>query len=664
MCGIFGFVSPQIHTTESPKRVLDGMFRLSETRGREAAGIALFGNGKVQVLKEARAASDFTQSDIYTRTLVHFSDAPLAAIGHSRLVTNGSMEENENNQPVVTDRTVGIHNGIVVNVDELWNAHSDLHRTSNVDTELIFRLIDKFCRNGSPLPEALGKAFSLLQGAASVAGFLQTHPYLFLASNTGSLYWAQHSENQNFYFASERYILETLFQSVLKKKEGESPMVHQLEAGEACLVHTENGKLHRFKIGSHPQFHMDDQPPAEIEVVTPSSQATQGQRGPVSFLSGGSVGEYNDSCPDLYGEGRLKRCSRCLLPETFPFIQFNSNGVCNLCVSWKPQKKAGKAELLAFVEKNKTQGTDADVIMPFSGGRDSCYGLHLLKEMGIKPLAYTYDWGMVTDIARRNMARMTGKLGVEHILVSADIAKKRKFIRQNLIAWLKRPSLGMIPLLMAGDKQFYYYANELIKKTGIQGVLYGAGNIYEKTYFKTGFCGVDEGFTDGTLKLSLLNQIRLLSYYGYQYLRNSAYLNSSIPDTLFAFYSSYMAPKNAAYLFHFLDWDEPTIMKLLKEEYDWESAPDTTSSWRIGDGTSAFYNYVYYRVAGFSENDTFRSNQIREGALSREEGLRLVQSENRPRWDAIKTYLNLVGVDYDECMNRVNEIIPHYTQHQ
>ncbi len=71
---------------------------------------------------------------------------------------------------------------------------------------------------------------------------------------------------------------------------------------------------------------------------------------------------------------------------------------------------------------------------------------------------------MVTDIARRNISRMCGKLGIEHILLSADIRTKRKNIRKNVLAWLKRPSLGTIPLFMAGDKQFFYFANKLQNK--------------------------------------------------------------------------------------------------------------------------------------------------------------------------------------------------------
>ena len=95
-------------------------------------------------------------------------------------------------------------------------------------------------------------------------------------------------------------------------------------------------------------------------------------------------------------------------------------------------------------------------------------------------------------------------------------------------------------------------------------------------------------------------------------------------------------------------------------QYNWETAIDTKSTWRIGDGTSAFYNYVYHRTAGFSEHDTFRSNQIREGQLSRSEALRAAESENAPRYPNIKWYLDAVGVDFDDCIDRINNMTPLY----
>ncbi|MGE0233414.1 MAG: hypothetical protein AB7S46_16675, partial [Flavobacteriaceae bacterium] len=87
-----------------------------------------------------------------------------------------------------------------------------------------------------------------------------------------------------------------------------------------------------------------------------------------------------------------------------------------------------------------------------------------------------------------------------------------------------------------------------------------------------------------------------------------------------------------------------------------EKAPDTSTTWRIGDGTAAFYNYVYHTVAGFSEHDTFRSNQIREGQMSRPEALALIEDENRPRYANIKWYLDAVGLDFADTIRAVNAI--------
>lgn len=46
------------------------------------------------------------------------------------------------------------------------------------------------------------------------------------------------------------------------------------------------------------------------------------------------------------------------------------------------------------------------------------------------PITYTYDWGMVTDLGRRNISRMCSELGVENITVAADIKKKEKILQK------------------------------------------------------------------------------------------------------------------------------------------------------------------------------------------------------------------------------------------
>jgi hypothetical protein len=284
----------------------------------------------------------------------------------------------------------------------------------------------------------------------------------------------------------------------------------------------------------------------------------------------------------------------------------------------------------------------------------------VVKELGLKPIAFSYDWGMLTDLARRNQARMCGKLGVEHILVSADIRKKRQNIHQNVHAWLKRPDLGTVPLFMAGDKQYFYYANLLMKQNNLNPSILGE-NLLETTNFKSGFCGIRPKFKKGnTYSLSMFDKYKMIAHYGIQYLLNPAYLNSSLFDTLDSFKSYYIIKHRNLNIYNYLKWDEKTIKEVLINQYGWETDPGTISTWRIGDGTAAFYNYIYYMVAGFTENDTFRSNQIREGDLTREKALELSKNENKPRWDSIQWYCRTIGIDFESSINTINNITTLY----
>ena len=119
---------------------------------------------------------------------------------------------------------------------------------------------------------------------------------------------------------------------------------------------------------------------------------------------------------------------------------------------------------------------------------------------------------------------------------------------------------------------------------------------------------------------------------------------------------SFLQKKDYFHIFDYYRWDEDQVNDILIKNYDWETAIDTSATWRIGDGTAGFYNYVYFTVAGFTEHDTFRSNQIREGQLTRKKALELVKEENRPRYQNIRWYLDTIGIDYDLAINAINNI--------
>ena len=136
---------------------------------------------------------------------------------------------------------------------------------------------------------------------------------------------------------------------------------------------------------------------------------------------------YDISDRDYPDYESLKICTKCLLPHTFPYIEFDSSGVCNYCKNHRAQGHRDHERIKELV-KDFPKSPNAQVRLHcwIVARRDSCYGLHYLKkELNLNPIAFTYDWGLVTDLARRNILEC-GELGIEHILISADIKKKRE----------------------------------------------------------------------------------------------------------------------------------------------------------------------------------------------------------------------------------------------
>lgn len=665
MCGIYGVVvQPQAKVNWTTiEEISMSLALLSTSRGKEASGFACQTEESINFIKEAVSASKLLGGRNYQRVIKiareQFSSTkqkPVAIMGHSRLVTNGTQYRHDNNQPVHYGSMLGIHNGIVTNVDKLWQKHKDLKRETELDTEVLLALLRQYLQQSGKLVQSIRKVYTEMEGAASLALFFSDLDKIVLVTNTGSLYTALLPEQGMLLFASEKYFLTQLagdpkFRNLLHPSQIKNQKAF---SGRVIDLHTLESLEFGLNEGESSEQKMElKKEPRQIHDLTNFSELV-----PETPIK--PVKTYHETFTDQYPENRkkvdaLRRCTKCVLPETMPFIEFDEEGVCNYCRGYKAQQPLGEEALRRDLEPWLSHTDDPDLLITFSGGRDSSYGVHYVaKVMGLHPVTYTYDWGMITDLGRRNQMRMCGKLGLENILVSADLAVKRANIRKNVEAWLKTPELGTIPLFMAGDKQYFYYANKVGQQTGCKMVML-CENPFEATFFKYGFCGIKPNF-DGEhiYSLSLADKVKMATYYLGQYLRNPAYLNSSMLDTLGAYASYYLIPHRFINFYNYILWDEETINKALISEYNWETASDTKSTWRIGDGTASFYNYIYYTMAGLTENDTFRSYQVRENMLTREEALAYVQRDNQPRYESIAWYCDLIGIDFNHAINTIN----------
>lgn len=670
MCGIFGIITREDckFSTAFIKKTLVEVASISLARGKDSSGI-VFKNSFSKTIKLIKGDIPITEllnnkqyNQLFNESILEFkTNGSFQAIGHARLVTNGSQLKDYNNQPVIKNGIIGIHNGIIVNDKKLWENNPDLKQEFDIDTEILLSLINKGISISDILPHAINKTLGLIEGTASCALMFDDRNELALFTNNGSLYYVYSDEI--LLFASEEYFLKT----VCEKNGLKIPISH-LKANEGAILNIPKFELLKFNSEQSSYFNYSSVKHDNYNVHKITLRGNFDKEvviDPMEFINRSKEPHLLNLLENnLLAISKLKRCTKCILPETFPFIEFDEKGVCNYCTNYKPQKQVQNFDALKeLVNKYKRKDGSPDCIVPFSGGRDSTYSLHIVKkELNLNPIAFTYDWGMVTDLARRNIARVCGRLGVENIVVSADIKWKRENIRKNIEAWLKNPDLGMIPLFMAGDKYFFYFCDQVKKQTGIDLNIWGINNL-ENTNFKTGFAGLPPQFDKKRIySLSVFNQLKLFGFVGKNIFKSPGYINQSMVDSLGSFAVRYLSPKKDYFhLFDYYKWDEQELETLIEKEYHWEKAIDTDSTWRIGDGTASFYNYIYYTVAGFTENDTFRSNQIREGMILRDEALKKVNIENEVRYETMRWYLEIIGVDFTETIKIINRIPKLYS---
>lgn len=627
MCGIYGIISQKKPLILSEQQVqIKTLFQYSLSRGSEAAGLAIYTSREIHLLKTNKAVKKILKSKSYQELSEKLKSAQvLTIIGQTRMATHGSSNNQQNNQPVISDgRTlIGVHNGLIINGEKF---RTNLNSTE-LDTKLFLDYLEKkitSIKNKQELRQIFLDIVQQVEGVLNIAIMLPTHQQIWLYSNNGSLYCLQ---KDNFvYFASEKSTLESMFKIKPQQVKNE-------------LLCFDIGNTQKIKVTDHSLLSKKNDP-----------------------TNKNSLKKLQSHTINQKLIANIQRCSRCILPITTPLINFDRTGICNYCHEHQPIKNQGEAALESILSKYRRTDGQPDCLVAFSGGRDSSYGLHLLKtKFNMNPIAFTYDWGMISDLGRRNQARMLDKLEIEQVLVSADLAKKRKHIRQNILAWLKKPDLGMVPIFMQGDKDCEYYTDQAAKKYQLPLVIYCRGNELEKEEFKAGYCGIKDADPGGVIHhLSWKNKLKLLTYYTKQYFLNPSYINDSMFDVAFGYFSTYIKPHNYLYLWHYLPWEESKIIDTLTKQYDWELSDDTPTSWRIGDGTPAFYNYIYYQVQGFTENDSLRSRQIREGLISRKKALALVKMENQPQYKNLKWYFDTLDLDGDMVLKKVDEMKKKY----
>jgi glucosamine--fructose-6-phosphate aminotransferase (isomerizing) len=644
MCGIFGFSlgrNLSLTETSSVKRDIKNFVKLSIIRGTDAFGININydennyiykSNSNPKIVIKRKEYNKFIDEKL---KLASNKKSFFNYFGQTRLVTNGTKFFYKNNQPISLNRITGLHNGIILFKDEKESDQNKKNYESFQMKSDSLSFFEKLEKKSEENDESIIKCFmefiDEINGNFSIAFTDLKEQILLISSNCGSLYYFHDIEKKLFVYASEKKILENFIES---SKFFNNHKIEIKKVLNKSIVL--NYVTHEVEIFDNLNFN---------------------KKINISVNENKSYDIITNQQEDLKRLNSLKKCSKCILPETYPFIEFDMEGVCNYCNSYQKQKFLGEDKLEKFLSKYRKNNNTSDCLIGLSGGRDSSYGLHVLKKKyKMNPVAFTYDWGLTTDISRLNASILCGKLGVEHIIRSADIEKKRRYVRQNIFAWLKDPHLGMLPIVQAGDKGFMDLGRTLRKDLNLEFSVQATGYQLEQREFFLGFTGIKQNLKNNQRMSSygLATKLKIFLWYTYRTLKNPAYINGALLDNFNGYLSSFIKKENSLHLFKYIEWNEKEIGDTLKNEYGWISDKSYgKNQWRMGDGQTSFNNFIYYHMAGFSEYDNFRSNQIREGLINRKEALMLCEEDNKIKFDTLKNFSEIIGFNLDDVLTKI-----------
>ncbi|MDI6781008.1 MAG: hypothetical protein QME49_02705 [bacterium] len=129
----------------------------------------------------------------------------------------------------------------------------------------------------------------------------------------------------------------------------------------------------------------------------------------------------------------MNRCSKCILPDNFPNIHFDSYKVCNYCHSWNKKwqnfdYEKSEKELIKIFDSAKAKNRPYDCLITYSGGRDSSYVIYLCKQKyHLNPLVVTFNNLFMSDYAIKNIFSTTQKLNVDHVFVTYKPENLKRF---------------------------------------------------------------------------------------------------------------------------------------------------------------------------------------------------------------------------------------------
>ena len=299
-------------------------------------------------------------------------------------------------------------------------------------------------------------------------------------------------------------------------------------------------------------------------------------------------------------DGRM--CKLGVWDESVPGIKFDKDGISNYATLFNtlrdnfPRGQEGLKiweNKVSLMKKNKR--SKYDCIIGVSGGVDSSYLLHLTKKTyGLNPLAVNLDNGWSSDIAVKNIKKVTDKLDIDlytYVINYNEVKDLLRVFMLGSLPWIDVPTdlaiKSILYKIASQEKVLYVLRGNDFRSEGTQPFEWTGGDARVLKYLHKKY---------GKVKLKTFPNYTLfnLLYYG---------LVKRI---------------ESIYPFYHLDYQKQEAKKLLIDQYNWE---DYGGHHFENVFTKFAMSYWLPVKFGIDKRKITLSAQILSGAISRESAI-------------------------------------------
>lgn len=332
----------------------------------------------------------------------------------------------------------------------------------------------------------------------------------------------------------------------------------------------------------------------------------------------------------------MQRCSRCILPETYPDMKFDANGICHKCHEYddkyasRDYAKLG-AELTRIAEWARRQGKRYDCIVPFSGGKDSSYTLYVCrKQLGLKVLAVNFNNGLRTPEALMNIEHITQVTDSAFVCYGPSWETMRKLYRAFFIA----------------TGQFCFPCD-----MGIWATVHRVAEDYDVPLIVSGFSAQIESrgpkiysYNDHlfrTIASAVLTEREMRDFVSLTLMQK---IGRRLKRGRITRYRRQIS------LPDYMKWDDAEIKRVISQELGWSPRADGSSD-HIDCCFAPLKGFFNIQKWGFGEKTTKYAAMTRDGEITRDEALaRAQRDESRSIEPFIEEFKHKLGVTAEDIV--------------